>query len=77
MAKATFFNALSSSSNKIANWILLLSLVHIDASMQYPLVTGGTMIVATIYSFINGSKPNSKEILSVVFAFLGMLVLIF
>lgn len=75
--KADFLSGISGAANKIANYILLIALLHVDASVQYPMVTGGTMIVSTIYCFIGGAKPKKKEILSVIIAFLGMFVLIF
>ena len=67
--------ALMGSINKVANFLLVLSLVHVDASVQYPMVTGGTMIVSTIFSCFGDKKPNKREIISVCFAFAGMLSL--
>lgn len=61
--------------NKIANFFLVIALAHVDASMQYPMVTGGTMIVSTIICFFGEKKPSKKEIVSVLLAFIGMLVL--
>lgn len=55
--------------------MLVLALVHVDASVQYPMVTGGTMIVSTALSFFGDKKPNKGEILGVLLAFLGMLAL--
>jgi drug/metabolite transporter (DMT)-like permease len=66
---------LSGSINKVANFLLVLALVHVDASVQYPMVTGGTMIVSTALSFFGDKKPNKGEILGVLLAFLGMLAL--
>ena len=67
----------SGALNKVANFILLIALMHVDASVQYPMVTGGTMIVSTIYCLIGGVKPKRKEVWSVIVAFFGMLMLIF
>ena len=61
--------------NKIANFLLVLALAHVDVSVQYPMVTGGTMIVSTVICFFGDKKPSKKEILSVAFAFVGMLAL--
>ncbi len=68
-------SALSGSANKIANFLLVLALAHVDASVQYPMVTGGVMIVSTLICFFGDRKPSKKEILSVGIAFLGMLAL--
>jgi drug/metabolite transporter (DMT)-like permease len=64
--------ALSGAINKVANFLLVLALVHVDASVQYPMVTGGTMIVSTVLSFFGDKKPNKREILGVFLAFLGI-----
>ncbi len=61
--------------NKIANYILVLALLHVDASVQYPMVTGGVMIVSTLICFFGDKKPSKKELVSVSVAFLGMLAL--
>ncbi|MBQ7039638.1 MAG: hypothetical protein IJN39_03635 [Clostridia bacterium] len=75
--KAYIMSASSGGLSRIANFLLVIALTHVDASVQYPMVTGGTMIVSTIYCLIGGVKPKKKEILSVIVAFLGMLMLIF
>jgi len=67
--------AASGALNKVANFILVLALAHLDASVQYPMVTGGVMIVSTALCFLNKTKPSLKELWSVGLAFLGMLVL--
>jgi len=67
--------ALGGILNKIANFILVFALLHVDASVQYPMVTGGVMIVSTIICFFGDRKPSKKEIISVLVAFVGMLAL--
>ena len=61
--------------NKIANLILLIALIHVEASVQYPMVTGGVMIVSTFISLFGAKKPSKKEILSVFVAFVGLFLL--
>ena len=68
-------SALSGSVNRVANFLLVIALAHLDASVQYPMVTGGVIIVSTALCFFGESKPSKKELLSVLFAFLGMLAL--
>lgn len=67
--------ALSGVTNKIANFLLIIALAHVDASVQYPMVTGGVIIVSTLISLFGERKPSKKEVLSVVVAFLGLLLL--
>ena len=67
--------ALQGSVNKVANFLLIIALAHVDASVQYPMVTGGTMIVSTIISYFGEKKPSKRELISVALAFLGMVAL--
>ncbi len=60
---------------KVANFLLVIALLHVDASAQYPLVTGGVMIVSTLICFFGDRKPSKKELISVALAFAGMLAL--
>ena len=62
--------------NRVGNWLLLVSLLSLPASAQYPFVTGGTMIVSTIISLFGKNKPNKKEIAAVILAFIGVVMLV-
>lgn len=62
--------------NKIANWLLLIALVHIPASVQYPMITGGVIIISTLLSYCTSSKPGKRELLAVVLSFAGIMALI-
>lgn len=73
--KVASVGALHGTIGKIANFLLVIALAHVDASVQYPMVTGGTMIVSTLICFFGDRKPSKKEIASVVLAFIGMLLL--
>ena len=59
--------------NRVANFILLIALLHVETSVQYPMVTGGTMIVSTLICFFEKNKPKKRELFSVALAFFGML----
>lgn len=61
--------------NRVANLLLVIALAHVDASVQYPMVTGGVMIVSTLICFFGKNKPSKKEVLSVAVAFIGLLLL--
>ena len=69
--------AIYGAVNRVANFILVFALVFVDTSVQYPMVTGGTIIVSTILSCFGDRKPNKKEIISVILAFVGMCALFF
>lgn len=61
--------------NRLANWILQLSLDFVETSVQYPMVTGGTIIVSTVICFFTRSRPTVREVVSVVLAFVGLAAL--
>ena len=61
--------------NRIANLLLVVALVHVETSVQYPLVTGGVMIVSTLLCFVSDRKPTKRELISVALAFLATLSL--
>lgn len=61
--------------NRVANLLLMLALVHVDASLQYPMVTGGIIMISTLISALGGARPSKKEFGAVIVAFLGTLAL--
>ncbi len=62
--------------SRVANYFLVLALAVLPAAVQYPFVTGGTMIVSTVISFLCRQKPSRRELLSVALSFAGLLALI-
>lgn len=68
--------AANGALNKVANLLLLLALVHLPASLQYPMVTGGTIIVSALLSYFTPRKPKAKEIGAVSLSFAGILLLV-
>ena len=73
--KALLVGSVNGIMNRVANFLLVIALVHVEASVQYPMITGGVMIVSTLICYLQKNKPTKKEILSVGFAFVGMLAL--
>lgn len=73
--KALTISSANGILNRVANFLLVVALVHLDASVQSPLVTGGVMIASTLICVFRGIKPSRKELLSVLIAFLGVLAL--
>ena len=62
--------------NKVANYFLLIALAMLPASVQYPMVTGGIMIVSTLLSYLTSNKPSKREWLVVALSFAGILALV-
>lgn len=73
--KAAAVSATSGTISRVANYLLVIALLTVDSSVQYPLVTGGVMIVSTLICYLSDKKPTKKEWLSVAIAFVGMLAL--
>ena len=75
--KAIGYGAGNGALNKVANYLLLLALASLPASVQYPFITGGTMIVSALISLLCGQRPTKKEILSIALSLAGVLILVF
>ncbi|MBR5156614.1 MAG: hypothetical protein IKW59_02490 [Clostridia bacterium] len=69
--KAFAYSAMYSVVNSIGNLMLLIALIHLPASVQYPIVTGGVIIFATIIDIIRKEKLTKKEIAAACVAFLS------
>lgn len=74
--KAYLFGTGYGVINKFANYLLLIALAVLPASVQYPFVTGGVMIVSTIISLLCGQKPSKKELGAVALSFVGIMALV-
>ncbi|MBE6931076.1 MAG: hypothetical protein E7463_12450 [Ruminococcaceae bacterium] len=61
--------------SRIGSLLLVISLVHLPASAQYPFVTGGTMIFSTLWCFFGDKKPTKRELGAVALSFVGILAL--
>lgn len=59
-----------------AELILLFAIAHIDASVQYPMVSGGTIACSTLISMLIGENKNKKSIIPVIISVAGMLCLL-
>lgn len=74
--KSTACIASSGILNTIANLILLYALFYIDASVEYPLVTGGIIVTSMIFDLIMGKKPTRRSLVSVVITCVAITLLI-
>ena len=74
--KAVLYSAGGGALNRIANFLLLIALAVLPASVQYPFVTGGVMIVSTVIAALTKQKPSKKEIFAVGLSFIGILALV-
>lgn len=59
----------------IGNLLVLIAIKHVNASVQYPIITGGTMVMSTVICLLRKEKPTGREILATLISF-GATVLI-
>lgn len=63
--------------NGIGNLFLLVSLSHLPASVQYPLVTGGVMIFSTGIAALRKEKITAKEYIAAGISFVASVLMAF
>lgn len=76
-AKALPWGLISGGINGAANLLLLFSLLTVQASLQYPVITGGGIFLSAIVGLFFKEKPDVKTWISVVFAVAGTVIMIF
>ncbi len=72
---AVLYGAATGPLSRIANYLLLLALTVLPASVNYPLVTGGTIIVTTILGYFTEKKPTARDWAAVTLSFVGIMFL--
>ncbi len=63
--------------NGFGNWFLLISLVNLPASVQYPLVTGGVMVFSTIISALRKEKLTKSDYVAAAISFVASVLMAF
>lgn len=63
--------------NGVGNLFLLISLAHLPASVQYPLVTGGVMVFSTIISAIRKEKLSKTDYIAAGISFIASVLMAF
>ncbi len=61
--------------NGIGSILLLISVLHIEPSVQYPIVTGGCVVLSVIFGLFFGEKITRKNAVCAAITLLGTLVL--
>ena len=74
-AKSILWGIGCGGAGRIGNYLLVLALAVLPASVQYPFVTGGTIIVSTLLGYAVGQRPSRRELLAVALSFAGVLLL--
>lgn len=61
----------------LANLFLLIALLYIPTSVQFTLVTGGTIVFSTVIAFLTpNNKPSRREIIATIIAVVASAVLV-
>ena len=63
-------------SNGVGNLLLLIALKHVDASVQYPLVTGGVIVFSAAVTKISEKKLSRNNMIAVILAFLAAIFVV-
>ena len=74
--KAFAFCGIYSAVNSFGNLLLLIALLSLPASVQYPLVTGGTMLFALIIGVVRREKISKRNVLGTVLAIISTVIII-
>ena len=61
----------------IGNLLCLIALAKLDASVQYPIITGGVMVFSTVISLIRKEKPSARTLISTAIAFVSTVLIMF
>lgn len=63
-------------ANGVANLLLLFALVKLEPSLQYPIVTGGSILLSALMGLFFKEKGNARTWTAVAIAVLGSIVII-
>lgn len=75
--KSLGFSAGYGIFNGVGNWLLLISLVNLPASVQYPLVTGGVMVFSTVISAVRKEKLSKTDYIAAAISFVASVLMAF
>lgn len=75
--KSTVFVMIYAALMTVSSILLLLSMSKVDASLQFPLLSGGTIVFSLLIDLIVGKKPRFNNIIGAAIAFLAVIILSF
>ncbi|MBR5539172.1 MAG: hypothetical protein IKU61_04665, partial [Clostridia bacterium] len=71
------FASIHAVISTIGSLLIMISLEVLDASVQYPLITGGTMVFSTLLCFVRREKLTARDIIAVLIATASSVVVVF
>lgn len=75
--KANVYTFSYAGLNNFGNLFLLIALLHVPASVQYPIVSGGNIVFSLLISIALKEKNNLSNYISAIIAFVATVLLIF
>lgn len=69
--KSCMYSVLYAILNSVGNLLLLIALIELPASIQYPVITGGVIIFSTAIVLMRREKITKKEITAAGIAFVA------
>lgn len=69
--------AISGLINGVANLLLLFALLVLEPSLQYPIITGGSIFLSVLVGLFFKEKPDRRTWMAVAFAVAGTIVMVF
>ena len=73
--KSNVISSMGGILNRVANYLLMVALLVVPSTVQFPMVTGGVMIFSTLACYLTDRKPSKREWLSVIIAFVALVIL--
>ena len=74
--KAFAYCGVYSAVNSLGNLLLLIALLQLPASVQYPVVTGGTMLFAFVIGVFRGDRISARDVICTVLAIASTVIII-
>lgn len=69
--KAFIYSSVYSALNGVGNLLLLVALLHLPATVQYPVVTGGVIVISTLITLLRREPIQKKEMFAAFIAFVA------
>ncbi|MBR4890548.1 MAG: hypothetical protein IKU15_04595 [Clostridia bacterium] len=66
--KSLFYCGGNAAFNTLGNLLLLIALLHVPASVQFPIITGGTIVFSTVIDALRKVKVTKKQVLAAIVA---------
>ena len=73
--KAGFYSIGFAVLCSLGNLFVLIGLIRLPASVQYPIITGGVIVFSTVISLIRRERPSGKQMIAAGLALVATIVI--